>query len=278
MKPNRQLVNETLQSTREIDGKEMIVGKMKSLYEVPNAQSTSKNLKKWVKESPEKFLMYHHDPKTFENLKQIVEKYDDAKNPLQKYFEEEGEYLRKYSKNGNGPIVKSLKYYQRALGAHMDITKNYEDSSKKVVLLSLTPFRMDVYFEEDHYKFISLTMKDLVEKKDAYIIDQEHYQKKMDELGIKDRNNFQFSLYKNDVLQFDGEIYRLIGHDDSRRKLEFNTVKYDYKEYCKNNEIKSNRIFKTVGKSVQEFSKVHQDILGNTFVSKTEKFKGTYKK
>jgi CRISPR-associated endonuclease Csn1 len=278
MKPNRQLVNETLQSTREIDGKEMIVGKMKGLYEVPNAQSTSKNLKKWVKESPEKFLMYHHDPRTFEDLKQIVEKYDDAKNPLQKYFEEEGEYLRKYSKNGNGPIVKSLKYYQRALGAHMDITKNYKDSSSKVVLLSLTPFRMDVYFEGDHYKFISLTMKDLVEKKNAYVIDQEQYQKKMDELDIKDRNNFQFSLYKNDVVRMEGEYYRLIGHEDSRKRLGLNMLRYDYKEYCLRNNIKNNRIQPILSKKVRDFTKIHYDILGNTFENKKEKIKWEYPK
>lgn len=278
MKPNRQIVNETLQSTREVDGKEMIVGKMKNLYEVPNNQSTVKNLKKWVIETPEKFLMYHHDPKTFESLKQIVDKYEDAKNPLQKYFEEEGQYLRKYSKKGNGPIVKSLKYYQRALGSHMDITPNYENSRNKVVLLSLTPFRMDVYYEDNQYKFISLTMKDLVEKKDVYTIDEEQYRRKLTEIGIKELENFQFSLYKNDVVRKDGEYFRLIGHEDSRQRLGLNTLKYDYKDYCDRNNIKTTRIQPTLSKRVKDFTKIHYDILGNEFENKNEKIKWKYSK
>lgn len=278
MKPNRQLVDDTLKSTREVEGKEMIVGKMKDIYSVPTNQSTLKNLKKWVKESPEKFLMYHNDFATFKKLEQIVEKYDDAANPLQKYYEEEGEYLRKYSKNGNGPIVKSMKYYQRSLGAHMDITDKYKGSNNKVVLLSLTPFRMDVYFEDNQYKFISLTMKDLVEKKEGYVIDEKHYHKKMDEIGIKEESTFLFSLYKNDVLQLDKKEYRLIGHNDSRRSLEFNNVQYDYKEYCKRNEIKNNRIRTTLGKNIEKFNKVHYDILGNGHENKSEKITWVYPK
>ena len=70
------------------------------------------------------------------------------KNPLAKYHEETGEYLTKYSKKNNGPIVKSLKYIGNKLGSHLDVTHQFKSSTKKLVKLSIKPYRFDVYLTD----------------------------------------------------------------------------------------------------------------------------------
>src|SRR5699024_9947490 len=75
MKPNRQLMNDTLYSTRNKDGKEYVIEKIKDLYSKDN----DKLKKKFVKE-PEKLLMYHHDRQTFNIINQVMETYAEAKN------------------------------------------------------------------------------------------------------------------------------------------------------------------------------------------------------
>ncbi|WP_261676359.1 type II CRISPR RNA-guided endonuclease Cas9 [Staphylococcus sp. HMSC055C03] len=93
-KPNRELVNDTLYSTRKDDkGNTLIINNIKGLYDKDNDK-----LKNLIKKSPEKLLMYHHDPQTYQKLKTIMEQYSNEKNPLYKYHEETGNYLTKYSK------------------------------------------------------------------------------------------------------------------------------------------------------------------------------------
>lgn len=106
--------------------------------------------------------MYRHDPQTFEKvIEPILENYPNKEmnekgkevpcNPFLKYKEEHGDYIRKYSKKGNGPEIKSLKYYDSKLGNHIDITP--KDSSNKVVLQSVSPWRADVYFNKTTGKY-----------------------------------------------------------------------------------------------------------------------------
>ncbi|SUM30872.1 Uncharacterised protein [Staphylococcus gallinarum] len=101
-KPNRELVNDTLYSTRKDDkGNTLIVNNLKGLYDKDNDK-----LKKLINKSPEKLLMYHHDPQTYQKLKVIMEQYGNEKNPLYKYHEETGNYLTKYSKKDDVPVIK----------------------------------------------------------------------------------------------------------------------------------------------------------------------------
>lgn len=50
-----------------------------------------------ILESPDKLLMYHHDPKTFEIFLKIVEQYGEESNPFAAYKEDHGP-ICKYSK------------------------------------------------------------------------------------------------------------------------------------------------------------------------------------
>ena len=275
-KPNRQLMNDTIYSTRKKEGKEYVIEKIKEseLY-----SKDSDKLAKLIKNTPEKLLMYHHDPKTFEELKKVFIQYSDAKNPLYKYVKENNiSYFRKYSKKGNGPEIKSIKYFGNLLKEHKDITNKYNTKDKKVVSLSLKPFRMDVFFEDNRYKFITIRYNDLIEKKDRYILDKKLYKNKLKEKNINDENNFLFSLYKNDLLELDGEEFRLIGvNQDSTNTIELNMINFDYKEYCRINNISGNRIYKVIGSKTSSFNKISVDVLGNRYFN-IEKIIYTYLK
>ncbi|MGM8211177.1 type II CRISPR RNA-guided endonuclease Cas9 [Virgibacillus sp. W0430] len=274
MKPNRQLMNDTIYSTREKEGKEYIVEKIKNLYEKDNDK-----LAKLIIKSPEKLLMYHHDNQTFNELKEIINRYREAKNPLYKYFEEEGEHVRKYSKKGNGPYIKSIKYYGNQLKEHKDISHKFAPKNKRVVNLSLKPFRMDVFLDDGVYKFITIRYNDLFEKKGGFELTKETYDKKLTQKNIKNIKNFVFSLYKHQILEINGEEYRLIGvNHDTANTIELNNVTNDYKEYCEQNNIKNNRIRINIGRRTSIFKKISVDVLGNRYITKNERIKYFYPK
>lgn len=277
MKPNRQLMNDTLFSTRKIDGDQYVVNKITNIYDADNDK-----LKKLLNKNPEDLLMYHHDPQTFEKLKRVFEQYSDAKNPLAQYYTETKEYLTKYSKKGKGPAIKSVKYLGNKLKEHHDLSHKFRSIDKKVVSLSLKPFRMDVFNEDGIYKFVTIRYKDLKEIKDRYVIDKQLYQEKIKEKKIKSIDSFQFSLYKNDILILNDEEYRFIGvNSDTRNMIEVNKVRYDYKEFCKTNDIKNNRIKLTIGRTTSNFKKLQTNVLGDTFSNrenlKFEYFKNSIK-
>lgn len=142
-KPNRQVADETIYSTRNIDNKEMIVQKYKDIYE-PKFDKLTNDILSGVTE--QKYLMARNDPQTFDILKQIImhhfDEFKDSKeyykkevkkgvvtyklvgdNPLYLYKEEFGP-VRKCSKKGNGPVITSMKYVDGQLGSHIDISKN----------------------------------------------------------------------------------------------------------------------------------------------------------
>ncbi|WP_138416612.1 type II CRISPR RNA-guided endonuclease Cas9 [Aquibacillus sediminis] len=274
MKPNRQLMNDTLYSTREKEDKEYVIEKIKNLYDKDNDK-----LAKLMKKDPKKLLMYHFDKKTYEKLEQLFKQYSDAKNPLHQYLMEQGEYLRKYSKKGNGPIIKSVKYYGSLLKEHKDISHKFAPKNKRVVNLSLKPFRMDVFNDDGLYKFVTVRYNDLVEKKDGFVLDQQLYAEKLKAKDIMNIENFMFSLYKNDLLELNGEEYRLIGvNHDTGNRIELNNINNDYKEYCKKNDIKTNRLYKTISKNTYSLNKISTDVLGNRYMNRNEKLKLYYRK
>ncbi|SDC30935.1 CRISPR-associated endonuclease, Csn1 family [Pelagirhabdus alkalitolerans] len=277
MKPNRQLMDDTLYSTRKRNDEEYVINKLKNIYD--KNSKDAENLVKKYKKDPSQFLMYHHDPQTFKKLESIIEKYSEAKNPLHQYWQEEGGYLKKYSKKGNGPIVKSLKYYESKLKEHRDQSYKYPVYDKKVVKKSLKPYRMDVYSNGSQYKFVTVRYNDLKEQGNEYVINIEDYQNKLKSKKIDESFKFLFSLYKNDVLRLEGEYYRLIGvNNDSTNRVELNTIKYNYKDYCKKEKIKNDRIAPTIKKSVTDFQKFNVDVLGQYFINENEKLKMKYSK
>ncbi|PTJ17863.1 type II CRISPR RNA-guided endonuclease Cas9, partial [Staphylococcus simulans] len=260
-KPNRELVNDTLYSTRKDDkGNTLIINNIKGLYDKDNDK-----LKNLIKKSPEKLLMYHHDPQTYQKLKTIMEQYSNEKNPLYKYHEETGNYLTKYSKKDNGPIIKKVKYYGEKLNAHLDITNDYSNSQNKIVKLSLKPYRFDVYLDNGGYKFVTVKNLDVIKKEGFFKIDSNAYEKAKSEKKIDGNAVFIASFYNNDLIKIDGELYRIVGvNNDSVNRVELNMIDITYKEFLENiNDKRTPRILKTISQKTYSIEKYSTDILGN---------------
>lgn len=268
-KPNRQLINDTIYSTRKIeDGSEVIVNTIKDLYSNDNKEIDK--LKKLIFEKPENILMYKHDIKTFEKLKIIFEQYKDAKNPLAKYLEEEGKYLTKFSKKDNGPVVKKIKVLGKKIGSHKDVSQKYSSSKNKIIQLSLKAYRMDVYQNEQTYKFVTVLYSDLVKKEEYFYINQKLYKDKLKNKNIDSSFSFINSYYTGDLIQIEDESFRLIGvNDDSKNKIEVNLIDMSYGEYIdlNNLNVSTKRKFITIKKDTKSIKKYSTDCLGNRFLT-----------
>lgn len=265
-KPNRQLINDTIYSTRKDDqNNELIVNTIKDLYS--NDNKDIDKLKKLIFENPEKILMFKHDYKTFEKLKMIFEQYSDAKNPLAKYYEEENKYLTKYAKKNNGPIVKSVKYLGKKLGSHADITSKYDNPKNKVVQLSLKFYRMDVYKYQENYKFVTVVYSDLVKKNSYYYINEEIYQEKKIKKNISEEYSFEGTFYTGDLIGIEKEVFKLIGvNNDKRNVIELNMVDILYSEFMELNKLKGTpRKMISIGNKISSISKLTTDVLGNKY-------------
>lgn len=278
-KVNRAIADATLYSTRQVNGEDYIVKKYKNIYD----NTVSKSVIKLIKEDLEEFkdpdeskiLMRKHDPKTFESIVKIIDEYEGEKpNPFEAYRREHG-YIRKYSRKDNGPIIKDIKYLDNRLGEHIELVKtdNLSDS-KKVALLSLKPFRTDVYYNKEtgDYKNIGIKYNDISFKEGKYVLEDNVYSEMKKERMIDETYEFLFSLHENDIV---GIIYK------EQPEIEY---KYRFLSSKSNNpnriEVKpiEKKEFKprrqpTIGRKVLKFNKYYTDILGNMFNAKGEKLK-----
>ncbi len=225
-KPNRRFSDETIYSTREFNGDEVIVKKHKDIYTLKKG-----DLEKLFKK-PEKLLVFHNDPETYNILKGIYEQYKYESLPYAAYVKEHGEKIRKYAKKGNGPFITNLKYYDTKLGNHIDITHNYNTKNKKVVLLQISPYRTDFYRKQDgKISFVTIRLKDLKPVGDSlsgyYEISKELYQQKLQEAGLQNAT-FLHSFYRNEIIEIikkdrDGTItkdrYRFIATNSDKSKI-----------------------------------------------------------
>lgn len=243
-KPNRQLTDETLYSTRIIKEKdkkgngiesEYIIGKISNIYDKKS------NIVKYFSDEKKygELLIYHHDRQTFDKMLKIFNEYGGkgAKiNPFTKYFEEFGK-IRKYSKKDNGPEIDNLKYRVSQLGNHLDITHKYKDSKNRVVMLSIPTYRADMYFNGKEYKFISVRYLMLRDRGKYFVIDTNEYEREKNRKGIDEKYNFVFSLYTGDILEVerkDGSIekVRFKGvNNDERKYIEVDNIERNYGSY-----------------------------------------------
>lgn len=278
-KVNRAISDATLYSTREIDGEDYIVKKYKNIYDSVTAKIVIKKIKddleKYKDPNDSKILMRKHDPRTFEIITKIIDMYSgEEPNPFEAYRKEYG-YIRKYSKNGNGPIIKDIKYISTKLGQGIEVSKTENLSkNKKVVLLSLNPYRSDVYYneEKENYKIIGIKYNDLIFKDGKYVLKVDDYNLMKERLGIDDSYRFLFSLYKNDIV---GITYK--ANPDIEERYRFLSSKADNPNRIEVKPIDKNefekRIQPTIGTKVLKFNKYHTDILGNVFNVTTEQLK-----
>ena len=295
---NRKLSDTTIYATRQAKvGKDKkdetyVLGKIKDIY----TQDGYDAFMKIYKKDKSKFLMYRHDPQTFEKvIEPILENYPNKEmnekgkevpcNPFLKYKEEHGDYIRKYSKKGNGPEIKSLKYYDSKLGNHIDITP--KDSNNKVVLQSLKPWRTDVYFNKNtgKYEILGLKYSDMQFEKGTgkYSISKEQYENIKVREGVDENSEFKFTLYKNDLLLLkdseNGEqiLLRFTSRNDtSKHYVElkpYNRQKFEGSEYLIKSlgtVAKGGQCIKGLAKSNISIYKVRTDVLGNQHIIKNE--------
>lgn len=278
-KVNRKISDATLYSTRNVNGDDYIVEKYRNIYDNLMSKKVIKKIKddlnKYEDSQDSKILMRKHDLKTFEKIVKILEEYQGEKpNPFEAYRMEHG-YITKYSKKGNGPIIKDIKYLSKKVGQALEIEKTEELSdNKKVVLLSLKPFRTDVYYNEKtgKYKNIGIKYNDLKYEKGKYVIKTGLYNKMKDKFKIDNSYKFLFSLHKNEII---GIVYKenpsienryrfLSSRSDNPNRIEIKPIEKDKFE---------KQIQPTIGNKILKFNKYSTDILGNIFKVKDEKLK-----
>lgn len=261
-KPNREISDATIYGTKVIENKEYVIKKYKNIY-----GKEGESLKKRLEKNSDSILMKYEDKKTYNILLKILEEYPNSKNPFLDYFKEHG-YIRKYSKNNNGPIVKSIKF-KDGVNSKIDISHKYSTKNGSgVALLSIKPFRVDIYEKDGLYKMIDISYSMFNHSKDGYKLNMDKYNSKKFEKGITEDYVFKFSLRKNDVfaMNYKGEvgIWRYTStYDANANKIE---VKFIDKNSEKRKAI-------TIGKTLLWINKLHVDVLGNIYSCKNEKLK-----
>lgn len=309
-KLNRKISDATIYATRKAkldkEKKEYTytLGKIKDIYalgtKTPSKTGFYKFLDLYNKDKSQ-FLMFQKDRKIWDEvIEKIMEQYRPFKeydktgklvdfNPFEKYRQENGP-IRKYSKKGNGPEIKSLKYYDILLGKHKNITP--EGSRNTVALLSLNPWRTDVYYntETKKYEFLGLKYADLCFKEGgAYGISTETYNELREKEGIGKNSEFKFTLYKNDLILIKDtetnsqQIFRFwsrTGKDNPKsfEKHKIELKPYEKAKFDKGEELEvlgkvppsSNRLQKNMQIENLSIYKVKTDLLGNKYFIKKE--------
>ena len=283
-KSNRGLCNQTIRGTREYDGSTYKINKLD--IRTKEGIAVFKKLALSKKESDkERLLVYRNDRKTFEELVQIMEDYADAVNPFVQYEKETGDSVRKYAKKHNGPRIDKLKYIDGEVGACIDISHKYghEKGSKKVILESLVPYRMDVYYSntEKAYYLVGVKQSDVVCENGKYVINEEAYamtlfHEKMIEEGqtrmdLESRGfEFKMSFYKNDIIVYEknGQIFKERFSSRTMPKVRnyIETKPIDRAKFEKQDQKKVG-----LGKTTL-IKKCRMDILGNTYFCEQEEF------
>ena len=218
-KPNRKIADDTIYSTRHVDGVEKLIERVKNIYD-PKENAAIQLVENIINDNTDMYLMNEKDPMTFKKIKEVVlnhfETYKDSKeyyvkdkkgyklkgkSPLTTYYEEFGP-ITKYSKKNNGPAIISIKFYRENLGNHLDITPD-DAKNKKVILKQISPYRTDFFVSpEGKYNFVTVRYKDVFysDTKKKYCIDPQWYQLQKDNKGIEDDWKFVCSMHHDELI------------------------------------------------------------------------------
>ncbi|EGO2852540.1 type II CRISPR RNA-guided endonuclease Cas9 [Enterococcus faecalis] len=300
-KSNRKLSDATIYSVREktevktlksgkqkITTDEYTIGKIKDIYTVDGWEA--------FKKKQDKLLMKDLDEKTYERLLSIAETTPDfqeveekngkvkrvKRSPFAVYCEENDiPAIRKYAKKNNGPLIRSLKYYEGKLNKHINITKDSQGrpvektkNGRKVTLQSLKPYRYDIYqdLETKAYYTVQLYYSDLRFVEGKYGITEKEYMKKVAEQTKGQVVRFCFSLQKNDGLEIewkDSQCYDVRFYNfQSANSINFKGLEQEmmpaenqFKQKPYNNGAINLNIAK-YGKEGKKLRKFNTDILG----------------
>lgn len=312
-KPNRQIADETIYSTRRLEEGDYLIEKIPDIYD-PTSKKCKALIEDILNHNEQKYLMAQHDPQTFDTIKKIVEDHYaqfnkdteiyqikqkknqniiqlTGKNPLAEFKEEHGP-IRKYAKKGNGPIITSMKYKSEKLGIHIDISKHYQVNNKKVILKQLSPYRTDFYqCENGRFKIVTIRYADVhfQKLKQKYVIPAAWYQAEKQKKGIKDSDAFLFSLHHNELISIIHKKGKAFFYDLSTEKdgdkilsdgIHAEVLKFTATNNDKNNQIEVKPIHTYCKKqiavsisSVNALIKLSTDVLGNLYEVKENRLK-----
>lgn len=302
---NRKISDATIYATRKAkldkEKKEYTytLGKIKDIYALGTKTPSKTGFYKFLdlyNTDKSQFLMYQKDRKTWDEvIEKIMEQYRPFKeydkngkevdfNPFEKYRIENGP-IRKYSRKGNGPVIKSLKYYDKNIPeSFINITPS--NSKNKVILRQLNPWRTDVYFnhQTEKYELLGLKYADLqFEKKTGnYSITIDKYNEIKEKEGVSKQSEFKFTLYKNDLLLIkdtqknEEQIFRFLSRTMPNKRNYVELKPYDKGNFEGKEKIKvfdttsNGRCLKGLGKSNLSIYKIQTDVLGKKHFIKKE--------
>lgn len=298
-KNNRKISDATLYSTRKAQlskdktEDDYVVAKVKDIYTVAGYD----NFKKVYEKDPQKFLLAKFDPRSFEVLEKIyheypnsIEKQDQSGkvktydvSPFEMYRQDHG-LIKKYSKKDNGPVIRQLKYYDKKLGSHIDITPKSVKGDKRVVLQSLNPWRTDVYFnhETNEYEIMGIKYADLkFYSNGRYGVLKEKYLEIMKNENVSSNSEFIFTLYKKDRIKIQDtktneqvEILHWSRSTNNKYYTELKPIE-SFKNKIENRPIYGTskiegQIIKRMVPKGCKIWKVNTDVLGNPFYLEKE--------
>ena len=96
-----------------------------------------------------------------------------------------------------------MKYAEKELGVHIDISQNYQSDHKRVFLKKLASYRIDFYQCSDgKYRFVTIRYKDVFYKaeKQKYVIDRERYLQEKARKKIDDKAKFVCSVHRDELI------------------------------------------------------------------------------
>lgn len=301
-KPNRQIADETIYSTRMVDGQEMLVEKIKNIYD-PKDKQVFKLVNAIINNETDKYIMAQKDPQTFNKIREIVlnhfNTFKDSKeyygkdkkgkyelkgiNPLAEYCEEFGP-ITKYSKKNNGPAITSMKFYSEKLGNHLSISQNYNIKDKNVVMKQISPYRTDFYVSpEGKYKFVTVRYKDVAFNgaKNKYVIDKKWYSHEKLKKGISEDWQFVCSMHRDEIMGIvrkEGQKYIYDGSTEADGQIMYHDgIHYEILKFTATNndnkgmfEVKpintycKKRLMPSIGTCIK-IKKFTTDVLGNLY-------------
>ncbi|MCH4010266.1 type II CRISPR RNA-guided endonuclease Cas9 [Companilactobacillus sp.] len=291
-KVNRKVSNSTIYSTRmaalakDKNESEYVLAKIKNIYDADEYA----RMKKLLEKDKTKFLLYRIDPKTFAMLEEILEMYPDTTeivgkdgkvkkikvSPFELYRRDHG-MVRKYSKKGNGPVIKQLKYLDSKLGSHIDITPGSASPEKHVVLQSLKPWRTDVYYNNstNSYEIMGINYSDLkFNRGEGYGIKKDRYFQLMKDEGVSNESDFCFTLYRKDRIKVlnpvTGEVVEMLFWSRNKVSKGYAEIKPIDKAMNENGNYPiygdaKKQVIKRLVPNECVIHKINVDILGNTY-------------
>lgn len=298
---NRKVSDATLYSTREVEKVEtkrnkevktnetFIIGKINNIYTVQGWKEFDKK--------KDKLLMKDIDKKTYNLLLDIASSYPDfeeieeangkikkvERSPFERYCHENNvSGIQKYSQKGNGPLIRSLKYYEKKLGNHINITRDETGKrveknkhNKKTVLLTLNPWRTDVYFNSENrqYELLGVKYNHLQFVGHRYGIPKTIYGNLKKEERIGENSEFCFSLYRKDgiKIEYGEEVFEGLFHSRTTSNRNYFEAKPIHKSKWDDKEelpifgkVSSGRLIKGL-KEDMNLVKFNTDCLGKRY-------------